>query len=207
MLPYLLIILAFVADRVTKWWVAENLVEFWPIKVNGFLTIYPTHNRGVAFGLFQGIGPVIGWLSILVVLGLLIYMIRTPKRFWLLRLGLAMIIGGALGNLIDRVTVGEVLDFIRVSFLPGIFNISDVMVNVGMVVCLAAVFLHREEEPEYLEQPVLEEPALGAGLQAENEEMRELTASGQERDDKEQYGYGPGSNPQAGFPVDVEQGS
>lgn len=175
MLPFLVIILAFVADRVTKWWAAENLVEFRPIEINKFLTFYPTYNRGVAFGMFQGIGPVIGWLSILIIIGLFIHMIRTPNRFWLLRLGLALIIGGAMGNLIDRVTVGEVLDFIRVSFLPGIFNISDVMVNAGMLVSLGAVFLHSdkegdtEEEPPFgehaplIEDPDLVEPSLAVG--------------------------------------------
>jgi signal peptidase II len=164
MLPFLIIVLAFVADRVTKLWATENLVEFQPVKINEFLTLYPTYNRGVAFGMFQGIGPVIGWLSILIVIGLLVHMIRTPNRFWLLRLGLAMIIGGALGNLIDRITAGEVLDFIRVSFLPGIFNISDVMVNVGMLVSLGAVFLHPEQEDETAEEPLLidQEPVMDA---------------------------------------------
>ena len=61
-------------------------------------------------------------------------------------MGLALIIGGALGNLIDRVTAGQVLDFIQVSFLPGIFNISDVMVNVGMFTSLAAVVIQPEEQ-------------------------------------------------------------
>jgi signal peptidase II len=146
MLPYIIIILAYAADRVTKWWIANNLADFRPVKVNAFLTLQPTYNRGVAFGLLQGIGPIIGWFSILIVLGLLVYLIRTPRQQWLLRLGLAMIIGGALGNMIDRVTAGEVLDFIHVSFLPGIFNISDLMVNLGMGTSLAAGFLDREEE-------------------------------------------------------------
>ena len=146
MLPYIIILLVYAADRITKWWVVNNLADFQPVKVNAFLTLHPTYNRGVAFGLLQGIGPIIGWFSILIVLGLLVYLVRTPRQQWLLRLGLSMIIGGALGNLIDRVTAGEVLDFIHISFLPGIFNISDLMVNLGMVTSLAAGFLHREEE-------------------------------------------------------------
>jgi signal peptidase II len=145
-LPYLVILLAFAADRITKWWAAENLVAFHPQEINEFLTLQTTYNRGVAFGMFQGIGPIVGWFSILIILGLFIHMARTPRRYWLLRIGLALIIGGALGNLLDRVTAGEVLDFIRVSFLPGIFNVSDVMVNVGMLVSLAAVFLQPEEK-------------------------------------------------------------
>lgn len=171
MLPYILIILAFAADRLTKWWAAENLVEFRPVEVNKFLTLYPTYNRGVAFGFFQGIGPVVGWLSIFIVLGLLIHLMRTPKRLWLLRLGLAMIIGGAIGNLIDRVTAGEVLDFIRVSFLPGIFNVSDLMVNVGMGVSLAAVLFQQGKEVEDIEEPALEEQGSALENQAEFGEL------------------------------------
>ena len=103
--------------------------------------------------MFQGIGPIVGWFSIIIIVGLFVHMVRTPRRYWLLRLGLALIIGGALGNLLDRVTAGEVLDFIRVSFLPGIFNVSDVMVNVGMLVSLAAVFLQPEEKDLAIEEP------------------------------------------------------
>jgi lipoprotein signal peptidase len=51
-----------------------------------------------------------------------------------------------------------VLDFIRVSFLPGIFNVSDLLVNIGMVVSLAAVFFHPEEEATEIEEPVMIDP-------------------------------------------------
>lgn len=209
MIPYLLIILAFAADRVTKWWAAENLVEFRPVEVNEFLTLHATYNRGVAFGMLQGIGPIIGWLSTLIVLGLLVHMIRTPKRFWLLRLGLAMIIGGALGNMIDRITAGKVLDFIQVAFLPGIFNISDVLVNVGMVVSLVAVTFQKEEETDEIgaSEQVDNETGFGSGLGVENGENIKSATAGQEGENKEQYSYDPGSNPQTGFPVDVEQRS
>lgn len=217
MLPYILIILAFAADRFTKWWAAENLVEFRPVEVNEFLTFQTTYNRGVAFGMFQGIGPIIGWLSILIVVGLFIHLIRTPKRQWLLRLGLAMIIGGALGNLIDRVTAGEVLDFIRVSFLPGIFNISDVMVNAGMLVSLAAVFLHPEQEAEEGDEwRTVEETGMVAreSLEIYEEEQdkdgypgADLVAAKQQTDEEEQYRYTPEGDSETGITVDIEQRS
>ena len=78
MIPYLLIILAFAADRVTKGWAADNLSFTQPIEVNQFLTFQKTYNRGVAFGMFQGIGPVVGWFSIIIVAGLFVYLLRTP---------------------------------------------------------------------------------------------------------------------------------
>ena len=63
---------------------------------------------------------------------------------WLLRIGLALIIGGAMGNLIDRVTAGQVLDFIQTPLRPGVFNVADVMINTGVVLSLLGAFLQKE---------------------------------------------------------------
>jgi signal peptidase II len=154
MLPYLLILVAFAADRLTKWWATNYLADTSPVHVHDYLTLYPTYNRGIAFGLMQGIGPIIGWLSIAVVIGLFIYMVRVPRSMWLLRIGLALIIGGAMGNLIDRVTAGQVLDFIQTPIRPGIFNVADIMINTGVVLSLLGAFLQREHPQR--EQEVLE---------------------------------------------------
>jgi hypothetical protein len=119
-------------------------------------------------------------------------------------------------NLIDRIAAGEVLDFIRVSFLPGIFNVSDVMVNVGMLVSLAAVFLQPENEVEEIEalemdEAVVEqetaEPGSALGEEAGIGGVVSGSVAGQEGDDEQQQADDPGSDPQAGFAVDVEQGS
>ena len=152
MLPYLLILLAFAADRLTKWWVANSFQVHSDTRISSFFTVHPTYNSGIAFGLLQGIGPTIGWLSIAVVIGLAIYLVRLPRSMWLLRMGLALLIGGALGNLIDRVTAGQVLDFIQTSIRPGVFNIADVMIQVGVLLSLAGSLLQRgalqSEAPE-----------------------------------------------------------
>jgi signal peptidase II len=145
MLPYLLIIFAFVADRLTKWWAEGYLSENGVTQVNDYLSLYPTYNRGIAFGMFQGVGPLVGWLSLIVVFGLLIYLTRIPRSMWLLRIGIALIIGGALGNLVDRVIAGEVLDFIQTPIRPGIFNVADIMINVGVVLSLLAVLFQKEK--------------------------------------------------------------
>lgn len=142
-LPYVVLVLALVADRLSKLWVADFLAENGVTVVNGFLTLRPVYNQGIAFGMFQGLGPAVGWLSIIIVGGMFIYMVRLPRQLWLFRVGLAMMIGGALGNQIDRLLAGEVLDFIETPFRPGIFNIADVMINLGLVLCLASFILHR----------------------------------------------------------------
>lgn len=157
MFPYLLIIFAFVADRLSKWWAEGYLAEKGVTKVNDYLSLYPTYNRGIAFGMFQGIGPIVGWLSLLIVLGLLLYLTRIPRSMWLLRIGLALIIGGALGNLVDRVLVGEVLDFIQTPLRPGIFNVADIMINVGVVLSLLAVLFQKDKSSTDVQEFELDE--------------------------------------------------
>jgi signal peptidase II len=146
-MPYILIIVIFLADRLSKIWAADFLAANGPTQVHPYLTIQETYNRGIAFGLFQGVGPVVGWLTIGVVIGLFVYMMRLPRELWLVRTGMALIIGGALGNLIDRVWAGEVLDFIQSSLLWGIVNIADISINIGMVVMIIGSMIQKEPEP------------------------------------------------------------
>lgn len=146
MLPYILILFAFAADRLTKWWATAYFSENGPIEVGTFLTLSPTYNQGISFGMFQGIGRAVGWLSIIIVIGLFVYMLKTPRSMWMLRIGLALIIGGALGNMVDRIVAGEVLDFIQTSFRSSVINVADVMVNAGMIISLIGVIFQREKE-------------------------------------------------------------
>ena len=146
MLPFFLITLAFGLDRLSKLWAAAYLAEQGPTQLHPLITLYPAYNRGVAFGLAQGIGPIVGWLSIVVVLGLLVYMMRLPRAMWLMRAGLALLIGGALGNLVDRITAGQVLDFITTPLRPGVFNVADVMIYTGVFLSIAGAFLQRKDD-------------------------------------------------------------
>lgn len=154
----------FAADRLAKWWAAAFLAEHGAVRFNRFLAIHETYNEGIAFGLLQGVGPLIGWLSLAVVAGLLVYMIRLPRALWLARLGLALLIGGAAGNLLDRIVDGRVLDFIVTPFRPGIFNIADLLINVGMGLIIISAIWQRApaEAPETaaaeVERPLAEEP-------------------------------------------------
>lgn len=65
---------------------------------------------------------------------------------WGIRAGMALIIGGALGNMVDRITMGQVLDFIATPIRPGIFNIADVMINIGILLSLFSLFFQRPKE-------------------------------------------------------------
>ena len=146
-MPYLIIILAFLADRLSKMWAADFFAENGATQLHPYLTIQQTYNRGIALGMFQGIGPIVGWFTIFVVLGLFIYLWRTPKELWIMRLGLAILIGGALGNVVDRIIVGQVLDFIETPFRSGIFNVADVLIYVGLALTILGTIVQKEKAP------------------------------------------------------------
>jgi signal peptidase II len=147
MMPYLLILFAFLADRLSKQWAAAYLAQHGPTTFNSLFSLRETYNRGIAFGLFQGIGPLVGWLTIGVVVGLFLYLVRLPRELWLLRWGLALMIGGAAGNLVDRITVGQVLDFIQTPLRSGVFNVADIMIHLGILLVLAGSLWHRSPQP------------------------------------------------------------
>ena len=155
---YVVMLLAFLADRFSKWWAAAYLAEHGVTRINEWLTIRAAYNRGIAFGLFQGVGPTVGWITLLFLLGLFVYLLRLPKRAWLLRLGLAVLIGGALGNLVDRIFVGEVLDFIETPLRQGIFNVSDVLIHLGVI--LAFLGTWQQERAEKLRRETAVAPPL-----------------------------------------------
>jgi len=157
MLPFFMILLAFGLDRLSKWWVAVYLAEQGPTEIHPLITLYPVYNRGIAFGLAQGIGPIVGWLSVGVVLALLIYMVQLPRSMSLMRLGLALLIGGALGNLVDRITAGQVLDFITTPLRPGVFNVADVMIYVGIFLAMAGAIFQRADGATVVEMVEIEE--------------------------------------------------
>jgi signal peptidase II len=144
-LPYLFILLSFVADRLSKEWAAGYLAEYGTTQLNWLITLTPTHNRGIVFGLLQGIGPFVGWLSVVIVLVLFVYLVYAPRSMWLLRYGLALIIGGSLGNLVDRVIAGQVLDFIQTPIRSGVFNVADVLIHLGLGALFAGFIFQKEE--------------------------------------------------------------
>jgi len=134
------------ADQVAKAIVEARLVPGEDVDVLGPLGLTLSHNRGVAFGLAGGAGaPLI--LVTLVALGIVGYLFaRDPTRpgMWVAS---GLLAGGAIGNLVDRVRVNEVTDFIAVGSWPP-FNLADVAV-VGGVVLLVLIYLRdAEREPQ-----------------------------------------------------------
>jgi len=139
--PYALILVVFLADRLSKQWALQFIADNGPTVINPFLTINETYNRGIAFGMFQGIGPIVGWLTIGVVVFMFVVLVKTPLSDRLMRWGLALIIGGALGNQVDRLVAKQVLDFIKIPVWDGYLNVADIAINAGMILLIVSMIL------------------------------------------------------------------
>ena len=142
MLAYVLAVLVIVVDQLSKAWIVHGLhfVEGSTMPLVGPLRLTFVYNQGISFGLLQGTG--LGrWLLAAfsaVISVVLIVWAQRAGRLWL-TLGIGLVTGGAIGNLIDRVLIGQVIDFIDVSalgFFPWVFNIADSAINVGVVILL-----------------------------------------------------------------------
>lgn len=120
------------------------------------------YNSGAAFGMFQQFGGVFAVLAVIVVIAIIYYFPRVEDDDWPLRLAMGMQLAGALGNLIDRLTLGgKVTDFISVWTFP-VFNVADASITMGVVVLVLGVWWKERQEKmmqaQAAGQPV-EEPA------------------------------------------------
>ncbi|MDD5368888.1 MAG: signal peptidase II [Anaerolineaceae bacterium] len=121
-----------------------------------FARIVHWNNTGAAFGMLQGYNPVFTILAVLVSLVIIYYFPRISPGDWPLRLALCLQLGGAIGNLVDRITVGQVTDFISVGTFP-VFNIADSSISVGVVILLLGVlYKERQEKAAAVLKPVPE---------------------------------------------------
>ena len=145
--PLLVVIglLIFLLDQLSKYLVRTNLQfgESWPSE--GLIRITHATNTGSAFSLFQDQTTFL-ILASFVAIAFLFYFYKTQSRpKIILRLAIGLQLGGAFGNLIDRVRTGAVVDFFDVGWWP-IFNVADSSVVVGMVLLVAVLLLGEREE-------------------------------------------------------------
>ena len=148
-------LLVLVLDQISKLRISGSMMIGESFQVLGdFFRITYVLNDGAAFGLDLGGRWSFIVVTIIVAAFILFYYSRSEKTK-MARWALALILGGALGNLVDRVRIGEVVDFLHLS-LAGlswpIFNVADIAVSVG--VGLLAIHLFRKEHPEHVESEV-----------------------------------------------------
>jgi len=149
----LLIIVAIVIislDQYTKNIIRENF-ELWTDVwapwdwMLPYARIVHVPNTGVAFGMFQGSGNIFSIVNLIVVLIIIFYYPRVPESDWSLRLAMSLQLSGAIGNVIDRFTVGHVTDFISVGTFP-VFNIADASITCGVIVLIIGVWIAEVDE-------------------------------------------------------------
>ena len=133
-------------DQLTKWLIREFVERGDSYPSDGLLRIVHFTNTGAAFGVLQNAGPLLAVTSVIGMAAILIYLFNPGFAHPLMRVGLALMLGGAVGNLIDRVASGEVVDFIKVPDFPA-FNVADSAITIGVVVLLWAL-LREQRTPE-----------------------------------------------------------
>ena len=144
------------ADQWTKRWATETLAYREPIEVFGPLVRFTyTRNSGVAFGLGAGLPFPYAVFSIVAVAVILYLFLRQRVHSATRQIALALILGGALGNLVDRLGSGEVVDFILIGwrrwYWP-VFNVADSAVTIG-VVLFGITWMRRSEETAVAHEP------------------------------------------------------
>ena len=144
-LELILVITIVVADQITKALVRRALELHDTIEViPGFLNLTRVHNSGAAFGMFNAMDfpyktAALTVVATLALAGVAWYAATVPRQDRLARLGVASILGGAIGNLIDRATVGYVLDYVDFHYAGWhfwAFNVADAAISIGVVLMI-----------------------------------------------------------------------
>lgn len=130
-------------DQLAKFVVEDRLDPGEQVEVLGPIDIALTYNDGIAFGIASGAGPLVIFLGLLALGALGLFVASAPPG-WPTALAGGLILGGALGNLIDRLARGEVVDFVGVPFWPS-FNLADVAITLG-VIALAVIVIRSGRE-------------------------------------------------------------
>jgi signal peptidase II len=115
-----------------------------------YLRIVHWQNTGAAFGMFQRYGMVFTVLAFIVSIGILYYYPQVPRNEVAMRLAMAMMLGGALGNLIDRLTQGTVTDFVSVGRFA-VFNVADACISVGTLILILALWNSERKQKKLVE--------------------------------------------------------
>ncbi len=129
-------------DQLSKGWVEAALPLYQQVPVLPFLSLFRTYNEGVAFSAFSNLGP---WPLVFLTIAIIVFVFRLwrnlePSRV-LSAFGYALVIAGAFGNLVDRLTLGKVIDMISfhidaISFQFAIFNLADTFITLGAAAIL-----------------------------------------------------------------------
>lgn len=140
-----------ILDQLSKSWVRQNLAygevfhpELW---LSQFVRLVHVKNTGAAFGMFQHLGDVFKVLSFVISAVIIYYFPQIPRQDWVIRVAMGMMLGGAVGNLIDRLIQGHVTDFVSVGSFP-VFNVADASISTGVVVLFFGLWIQENRKKE-----------------------------------------------------------
>ena len=152
LLRYGIVLVIVVLDQITKIWADTTLTMYEQIPITGFFNITKAYNYGAAFSFLDNAGGWQRWfftaVSLIVSIVLSVWLFRMTRAERWLSLSIALILGGAVGNLIDRVWYGYVVDFIQVywktSYFPS-FNIADAAITCGTIILLVLTLFEKSD--------------------------------------------------------------
>jgi signal peptidase II len=150
-----LVVVVVVLDQWTKTLASSLLTYAQPVEILPVFDLTLLHNRGAAFSFLSEAGGWQRWffsgLAATVSVVLVVWLWRLPRKQWLLSLALALILGGALGNLWDRILLGHVVDFISLHYggryFPA-FNLADSAITLGAVLMLLDMVINAEKKAD-----------------------------------------------------------
>lgn len=138
-------------DQVTKWLVVRSLVvDGESVRVDlvrPWLGLVYVQNRGAAFGFLQGQSDLLLVIAVIVVIGIAIMFQRMMGASRLMPAAIGLIVGGAIGNIVDRIRFGYVIDFVAVGPWPR-FNVADTAISTGVILMVGVVLLSHEPGPD-----------------------------------------------------------
>jgi len=141
-------VLTLVIDRISKQMVMDSLKlgESWnPVAaLERWVSLTYVTNTGAAFGLFPDHGVIFMVIAVVVVVAIIFYYRYLPGDQWLVQISLGLQLGGAMGNLLDRLRYGHVIDFIDFKVWP-VFNVADSSVFVGVVILAFYILRYGED--------------------------------------------------------------
>lgn len=156
-MPFVALLIAAVivlADQLIKFFVLNELKPIGTVKViDGVFNLTYVENRGVAFGIFQDMRWVFVAVTCILLFLIIFYMFRKRPKGKLFYICAGMIIGGGVGNLIDRLVHGYVVDYLAVSFFPPVCNFADYCITIGVFILVIYIIffsdlLNSKEEYE-----------------------------------------------------------
>ena len=152
MFYYLIALLVIALDQLTKWMIVKKMEYGESIEIIENLLYITSHrNRGAAWGILQGQMWFFYIITIAVIIGLVYYIQKMAKESILLGVALALMLGGAIGNFIDRVVRQEVVDFVHTyifSYSFPVFNVADAALSIGVGLLVIHMFLEEKNAKE-----------------------------------------------------------